>query len=251
MNNTFFSSLFHFYTFRFEKYHHTDHRAGSPHHYLAYIEMGHGKIISEKGTIEIHPGDVFYIPKGLSYQSFWTYSNTIILRSFGFDYFPEDNKKDYALQIIPCGREIAEQLKSIPTDTSISSSLLGAFYSVLAKALTVMQFDHHSHSKTLVDQAIRYINTNPGCKIPDIAKHCLISESGLYSLFKKETGVTPNDMRQRILCKKAVMLLTTTDRSVLEISDMLGFSSTSYFRKVLYQHTGKTPREIRETSKSI
>ncbi|MBQ4116900.1 MAG: helix-turn-helix domain-containing protein [Clostridia bacterium] len=57
--------------------------------------------------------------------------------------------------------------------------------------------------------------------------------------------------RCEILCEKAVTLLTTTDKSVQEISDMHGFSSTSYFRKILYRYTNNTPRDIRKKTEKI
>ena len=74
---------------------------------------------------------------------------------------------------------------------------------------------------------------------------CSLSEPHLYYLFKKAGEVTPNEYRQKSLCDRAVELLITTDNSVEAISDMLGFSSSSYFRKILKKHTGKSPREIR------
>ena len=46
-------------------------------------------------------------------------------------------------------------------------------------------------------------------------------------------------------------LLTTTDASVQEISDRLGFSSGSYFRKVLRSYTGKTPGQIRKHAAKV
>jgi len=49
-----------------------------------------------------------------------------------------------------------------------------------------------------------------------------------------------------VLCKKSIDLLQTTDLPIEEISGMMGFSSSSYFRKVLKEHTGKTPHEIRK-----
>ena len=69
----------------------------------------------------------------------------------------------------------------------------------------------------------------------------------MYSLFKKRVGTTPNDFRQRVLCDMGIELLLTTDKKVEEISDMLSFSSGSYFRKVLKKQTGATPREIRKS----
>ena len=55
-------------------------------------------------------------------------------------------------------------------------------------------------------------------------------------------------MKHRLQTEKAVTLLTATDLSVEEISSQLGFSSAAYFRRVLRQITGKTPREIRKTA---
>ena len=75
--------------------------------------------------------------------------------------------------------------------------------------------------------------------------------SALYHIFKTENNLTPNELIQKIRCDKAVVLLTTTNKSIQEISDILEFSSTSYFRKVLYRYTQKTPKEIRKTSENI
>ena len=85
-------------------------------------------------------------------------------------------------------------------------------------------------------------------KISDVARHCSISQSGIYLLFKQNLNRTPNEVRLEIICDKAVELLSTTSLSVQEISDRLGFSSTSYFRKTLKAYTGKAPLEIRRES---
>ena len=63
--------------------------------------------------------------------------------------------------------------------------------------------------------------------------------------------MTPNEMRQQIAVEMAVKLLITTEKSVQQISDKLGFSSTDYFRRILRKHTGKTPRQIRSGAYSI
>jgi transcriptional regulator GlxA family with amidase domain len=47
-----------------------------------------------------------------------------------------------------------------------------------------------------------------------------------------------------------VELLLTTNKKIEEISEMTGFSSGSYFRKVLKKHLGYTPREIRKLATS-
>lgn len=254
-----FSDNLFFCTIMLNKYHYTDNRHGSPRNYLAYMETGHSKIVSEDITLEINEGDVFFIPTGLPYQSYWTSENEIIFKSYGFNYFPEMQTKNFILQKIDCTDGLKEQIKNIPTHTQTSNSLsgeftdsfiLGYFYSTLAKVLPTLKYDDLNQKKLLLEKAKKYIYNNTDCTVSDIAKHCLLSDSALYELFRKK-GTTPNNQKQEIICEKAAVLLTTTDKSVQEISDMLGFSSTSYFRKILYRHTGKTPREIRKASLSV
>jgi AraC-like DNA-binding protein len=86
------------------------------------------------------------------------------------------------------------------------------------------------------------------CSIDEVAKHCHVCESVIYNAFRKTMGTTPNAQRLRLLCERAVELLTTTDRPIEEISAKLGFSSSAYFRKILHKHTGMTPTEIRKNA---
>ena len=109
-----------------------------------------------------------------------------------------------------------------------------------------MKISEKSLINPLIEKAIQLMTNNPNMKIFEVAKACNISEPGIYSIFKRQLGKTPNEVRLEILCNKAVNLLTTTNKSVQEISDLLSFSSTSYFRKTLHKYTGKTPREIRK-----
>ena len=248
MNDAFFYYAFNFNTICLKKYHYTDNRAGAPSNYLAYLQEGHCRIVSEQITLELQAGDVFFIPKGLSYQSYWSSEQEIRFISLGFHLFPEEKRKHYLLQKIDCDAETAQRVQSIPTNTVVDSRLLGDFYTLLADLLPRMRYDLSNPKKDLIEKAKKYIHANPDCKVADIAQHCLLSESALFALFKSEANTTPNGMRQQILCEKATVLLTTTDRSVQEISNELGFSSTSYFRKVLAKTMGQSPRQIRKNS---
>jgi len=246
-----FFENFKFHHYVLHKSNYTDNRAGVRKHYLAYMEQGHSRIVSEGRTITVQPGDVFYIPKGLRYQSYWEGEDEIRFLSFGFQYFPESLDKPYLLQIIDCPRELKEQVQQISVSGKADSALLGSFYSALAALLPYMASGRQDPRQALAEKARTFLWEHTDCKVSDVARHCLVSESVLYDVIKKETGMTPNELRQRILCEKAEQLLATTDRSVQEISDRLGFSSTSYFRKVLRSRTGKTPREIRKEARHL
>ena len=251
MKDVILSNNLNFNFFILNKYNYTDNRKGSPYHFLAFMERGRSRIVSNDITINIEAGDFFYIPEGLPYQSYWYSDDEIRFLSLGFHFFPESSDKNFLLQKIDMDEVLKERIKKIPVGTKTDSFVLGEFYSVLNAILPSMEYTLRSPKKLILEKAKKYIFENTNCNVSDIAKHCLLSESGLYNIFKKESDLTPNELIQKTRCQKAVVMLTTTNKSVEEISSSLGFSSTSYFRKVLYKHTKKTPKEIRKSSKNI
>ncbi|MBQ9289928.1 MAG: AraC family transcriptional regulator [Clostridia bacterium] len=71
------------------------------------------------------------------------------------------------------------------------------------------------------------------------------SRAHLSRRFKEETGMTLTDY---ILTKKSeedARLLAFTDKSLIAISDYLGFSSQSHFTRVFKKYIGMTPSEYR------
>ena len=228
-----------------DKFHYTDNRKGSPRHFIGFMRSGHARIVSEKRSIEIQEGEPFYIPKGLPYQSYWYGEDLIRFDSYGFDILPAAESRSYQLQLLPKNPEILGLIDQLAEDKRICSRCLGIFYTLLGKLLPTMETDITDRSRQLLEAAEEYFYHHPDAQVADVAKHCSISESGLYAAFSRGANTTPNELRQKILADKATELLTSTDMPIEEISSMLNFSSTSYFRKVLKKHTGKTPSQIR------
>lgn len=81
--------------------------------------------------------------------------------------------------------------------------------------------------------------------VEQMAKDLYVSRSYLSTKFKKETGMTLTVYIQEQKIKKAMEYLKNTDKSVLEISTFLGFSSQGYFQNVFKKCTGMTPKEFR------
>ena len=72
-----------------------------------------------------------------------------------------------------------------------------------------------------------------------------LSRPYLSALFKKENGITLSDYIASEKVKEACHMLEYTDKSILEISTALGFSSQSHFTKVFKKIKGVTPKSIR------
>ncbi len=241
------SNSFHFNTFHSEKFKYTDNRNGSPAHYLAFMRRGRSRIVTPHYTVEIPEGSFFYIPLGVPYESYWYGSPDICFDSFAFLYFPEFELNDYPVQVIPHDDEILALVNALTGGRlKTVSQDVGTLYVLLGKALPRMQSNPANRAKQIIARAEEYLYENPDARNCQIARHCGISESSLYALFRQEGDLTPNALRQQILARKAAELLATTDFSVESISARLNFSSASYFRKVIKQHTGLTPREIRK-----
>jgi two-component system response regulator YesN len=79
----------------------------------------------------------------------------------------------------------------------------------------------------------------------EVAQKAGCSRAHLFLVFKRETGMSPNDWLQRHRVKAASQLLRTTDRKLEDIAATVGFSSAQYFCQVFRKYTGKTPGEHR------
>lgn len=246
MNAVIFSNNYYFVKYDYTNFHYTDNRAGSPRNYLAYMLNGSARIVSNKRTLAVKAGDVFFIPKGLNYQSFWYGEPNVSLLSFGFYDLNIHESLSFGLQTVDCDKETLRLLEKIPTG-AVTCHSLSVFYSVMESLLPSLNTSVENRNESIINRAKQCIRENPFASVPDVADMCSMSTSYLYTLFKRVTGTTPNSYRQKILCEHAIELLTSTDKKVDEISDILKFSSGSYFRKVFKKYTGKTPMDIRKT----
>ena len=251
MNDQEFYKSFVFHIFSFKGMHHRDNSSGVQYHYIGRMIKGRGLLVSEDERLEVSEGDAFYIPKGCKYHSYWTGENEVSFYSFGFTYFPKPTNKNYRLQKLDLDGNSEEIFKNLAEDCKVSLASVGMLYTFLASLEENMSLDPIDRRSNMTERAIQYMYQNPLARMSEIAHECKISESTLYSVFKKVLGKTPNEIHRKIQCERAAELLKTTNLTIEEISRRLEFSSSSYFRKVLFSVYGKTPRQIRKESKLI
>ena len=252
MGIIFHSDNFCFYKVHFDKYHYTDNRRGSPLNYVAYMLKGTAQIVSEHNTIKINEGDVFFIPVNLPYQSYW-YGNgddEIEFLSYGFLNIEAKEKFNFNLQVVDCDEALKNLISKIPTESSsLSCETLSAFYGALSRLIPYLKKNQPISKKArIIEMAKKYIMSYPNCSTAEIAQSCYISEPYLYMLFRENARCTPNEYRLKAKCQKGIEYLLSTDKTVEEISSLIGFSSASHFRRVLKSHTGLTPKEVRKES---
>ncbi len=81
--------------------------------------------------------------------------------------------------------------------------------------------------------------------LDEVAAVCYISPGYFSRLFKKETGVNFSTFLNQMKLSWAEELLLTTQMTVAQISDALGYSDVGYFIKKFKAHRGTTPKRFR------
>ncbi len=244
MNNYNFAKEFHFTQYERHSNYHTDNSTGAHSHCFGYMLEGQARFVSDTEDFTINSGELVYIPKHISYQSYWFASPSVKFISLAFGVFPDCQQRRYTLQKININDDIRGMIMSVPLNHPVDCGAVGQLYMMLDKLLPKMSYKQKKPADGIIGRATEYMAVDPHLTIGEIAKRCGISESGLYAAFR-ENGTTPVDTRQRLLCEKAIALLTSTTMTVEDIAYTLGFSTPAYFRRVLRKQYGKTPSEIR------
>ena len=249
MNGILFYNSFAFRIYSFKRAIHNDNSGRRPRRFFGRLLKGSGRLVSADKEILLSAGDVFYIPHDIPYHSYWTpdsESGIVEWESYQFEFIPSEKNRCFHFQKITANNDALRELDLITKGEAVSISDIGHFYTFLGAVLPSMSEANIDPRKALFERAEDYIFRNPDFRVPELAKHLGISESGLYSFFKDYADTTPIKVKNRIQAGRALSLLSFTDLTVEEISDRLGFQSVAYFRKIIKEQTGKTPSEIRK-----
>ncbi|WP_404452276.1 AraC family transcriptional regulator [Virgibacillus necropolis] len=82
-----------------------------------------------------------------------------------------------------------------------------------------------------------------------IAEGCHGSPYHLHRVFKRVNGITPLEFVLQIRMDKAIHYLKHTDKSIKEISTLIGMPNAAYFSTTFKNRTNMTPRMFRENYK--
>ena len=95
---------------------------------------------------------------------------------------------------------------------------------------------------------LEYISAHPtiGLSIRELSERTRLGQSTLTRRFRKETGLSIGEYIDRAIMLRAEQELLKTDRSILSISEELGFCDQFYFSRKFKDTYGVSPSEYRK-----
>lgn len=149
---------------------------------------------------------------------------------------------DDALRLSDSYIQKCERLTSFEQITNLQ------YHMVAQYTQAVEELRYNRNQSELVRNVASYIrhHLSDAIKTEDIAASLFMSRSHLSTRFKSETGMNLTEYIHYIKISEAKHLLKHTDKSLLLISNYLGYSSQSHFTRSFKKMTGMSPMEYRE-----
>ena len=221
---------------------------------MAYIRKGGGDFISNGKKHEVRAGDVIFIPQGVTYISYWIGDPSVEFLSCHFSFAPGNSwaNRSFEMQKIKGDDEVLAHLLTMEAHRKDPRSVwlqLSHFFSLLEWLEPRLVYETLPSLDPRMQAAEEYIHANfeKSFTVEELATHCHMSESHFFSLFRKTYGMSPITYKNQIAINHAQQLLEDRPTlSIEEISDLAGFSSSSYFRRVFREVTGQSPRAYRK-----
>ena len=226
---------------------------------------------TEDGIVTAEPGDFVYMPDGIQYSSHWIGNPEIEYLSTFFRLTGTkqlgDSFSNGALEQLsrPIDQQIAfqnikelggyqmqEQMEMLqklhqqnPQDLLQALSVLYGIFSQVYPYLKMRKKKKHPEA---LEPALAHIDANFTLNEPisKYARICHMSESHFYHLFQQHMKATPIEYRNTLRIRQAAKMLLETNQSIEQISSMMGFESSIYFRRVFKTMYGSTPSRFRK-----
>ena len=99
----------------------------------------------------------------------------------------------------------------------------------------------------ILENALHYIDTHyeENIRLDEVASHVGLNPSYFSTIFKREMEINFSQYIMKKKIEEACRLLKMTNRSLVDISNELGFDNQSYFSRSFKKHMGMSPNQFR------
>ncbi|MBE6612269.1 MAG: helix-turn-helix domain-containing protein [Ruminococcaceae bacterium] len=239
----------------------TSERLGRQDYYLLYMNGGSMDAIIDGKPVQFIPGDVVLIPPGVSYS--YTKSSTDNVRYLWVHFTGYDAKSmlercgftGFGVHHIGFDESIAALFMAIMEEfirrddyyEEAAAAKVTEIVIALRRKLEQLA-SAESSSMTRIFASIKYIHENFKTPITNetLASIEHLSVSQYIELFRRCTGATPRSYVIELRIRSACELLRTSDLTVAQIADSVGYDDAHYFSRIFKTHRGVSPDVYRK-----
>ena len=219
-----------------------------------YVVSGVGHIETPDTKYTVNGGDFYFLNKHRHHIYYADPNNPyekmfIVLKGSYVDFLVSNYLSNESVYIKKCNLNslMTHNINLLRRDGPINYDKLAV--AILELFQQAFPSPYHSKASTnRVPEMIKnYIDTHITEKITlaDISNNLYISKSHIERAFKQEYGQTPLAYCANQKITQVASMLLTTDYSLTQISQQLGFSDVKYMSKSFKKIKGKTPMEYK------
>ncbi len=234
-------------------------RMESPIACVQYVISGSGVIICNDSIYTVTEGDTFLLPEGSNqiyysnpdnhFERIWLNFKGELSKALIKIYKLENTVVFKNTNTIDMLTEIQEKCKELSDPEEYKNETSRLF-------LKLVQFlsGHKSQTPGItnpIEQIRLYIDRHitKNIKLPDIAYNFSLSVEHIIRIFKQTYGITPHQYIVQSKIRIAMIMLKTTDSTIDQISEKLGFSDPHHFSAQFLKSTGLRPSAYRNEYK--
>lgn len=212
---------------------------------LAFIRQGGCRIEQKTGeTFRLSVGDVWFIPKGVAYTSYWEEGESAFdMTEFEVDqislYYPK--MQFFHLPALSADFDTLIREGEQKNDLACAA----AFYQILNKVVPMLEKKTPASAERILP-ALNYLRDHSGetVTVEEVAELCHMSPSRFFEVFREAVGESPIKYKNKIRLFRAETLLLE-GKTTEEVCELLNFSSPSFLRRMMKKYLGTTPRAIK------
>ena len=234
---------------------------------------GRVKILVGTAYIECQKGDIIFIPPSMVHEVF-SLTEDAAIQGMVFELslvevaalqldFSELFRRSQGLQYVITTKdegyeELYGYIKNIlnvygsfsaGSRIQIAANLL----LIMARLIRLFSLEESSHDRNYkkLRAVLSYVEKHytEKIQISELSEIIHVCDDRLIRLFKEVTGETPIEYIMNLRIEAAIKLLSTTDLSVADVAEKVGFGSDTYMTRVFKQKLNTTPGKYRHKHK--
>jgi AraC-like DNA-binding protein len=230
---------------------------------ILYISRGEGYFESENTNIrKIKAGDVFILfpniwhrfkpDESIGWDEYWVEFDGDFIEHFRSNEFLNPNNPVVSVGLLDALADDFMQIINLINEERPGFQYIasGILLHILGQILAAKKYQLFEGKKIEIQikEAKLIIHENMHTTIcqKDISNQIGMGYSLYRKKFKEYTGISPTQYQINLKVNKAKDLLITTNGTLKEIAENIGFDSPDYFFRLFKKKTGFTPSEFRD-----